>query len=319
MGMHGARRMALVCLALTLPGASELHAQRKGEIRPGAWKQRSKIPEGWIVLNTRNYHVQSQAGKEKAQRLADHMEAMLRIYKKRFRGDKSSFKRATIKLFSSRLGYLRYGAPRGSAAYYDQVKKEMVCYDTGKWTDRKTTKRPSWLAGFFGDPMDVLGTAAHEGWHQYFHWYVTSWVELPSWINEGMGDYFYAARPIAAAGKKKASVQLGRINEQSLPIIAAAIRQKRHHSLEAMLSMSRETFYADAQVCYPQAWSLCHFLMHSGNKKYEKVIPIFIRRVRDDTNMEKITKIAFRGIDFEELQQDWEEWVLQTAAPPEKR
>ena len=307
------RGIALVCAALALAAASDVHAQRGEKIRPGPWNQRSKIPAGWVVLNTRHYHVQSQAGEEKAQRLADHMEAMLRVYKKRFRSDKSSFKRYTIKLFKNRRAFIDYGASKSAAAFYSRVRKEMVCYDTGEWMDQEPEKRRGLLAFLLGNPMDVLGIAAHEGWHQYFHWYVTSWVEIPSWIDEGMGDYFYAARPIRAGGKKKSVTQLGRINDKRLPYIAAAIRQNRHFPLEKLLRMSRTDFYARSQICYPQAWSLCHFLLHSGNRKYGQVIPKFIRLVRDDTNMEKITKIAFRGIDLEKLQAEWKDWVLQTA------
>ena len=77
----------------------------------------------------------------------------------------------------------------------------MVCYDTGKWYDEAKSQGP--LTGekkTDDDPlaaarataarykMDILGAASHEGWHQYFHWYVGSRVSLPSWINEGMGD-----------------------------------------------------------------------------------------------------------------------------------
>jgi hypothetical protein len=40
---------------------------------------------------------------------------------------------------------------------------------------------------------DTGRALSHEGWHQYFHMYTVSWVAMPSWLDEGVGDYFYMA------------------------------------------------------------------------------------------------------------------------------
>ena len=32
-------------------------------------------------------------------------------------------------------------------------------------------------------PNEIIGVFAHEGWHQYFHWYCTSKIEFPSWCD----------------------------------------------------------------------------------------------------------------------------------------
>ena len=154
--------------------------------------------------------------------------------------------------------------------------------------------------------MDILGAAAHEGWHQYFHWYVVSWVELSPWVNEGMGDYFYCARPSAKGGP----TQFGRINGTRMPRIHAMVKRDAHIPLRDFVLMSKEDYYNDPANCYSQGWALCHFLQHSGNKRYARVLPKFIKLAKSDGNMDEVNRKALRGIDLDKLEAEWKAWVL---------
>ncbi len=199
---------ALSVAALLACAAPNAAAQGMKDLKRGPWDPKD-APPSWVVHTSKHYQIQSHAGAEKAERLAEHMETMLTVYKRLFpRG--RAFKRFAVKLFGDHREFLAYGAPPGAGAYYSPVDREVVCYDTGKWMDEPLTETS---AGEGDDlesmvrqmqarsTMDILGAAAHEGWHQFFHWYVTSWIELPSWINEGMGDYFYAAKPLEQSGR----------------------------------------------------------------------------------------------------------------------
>ncbi len=296
-----AHTVAIAALCLLSTAAAQ-------DIRKGLWKNR-KPPEGWIVHRTRGYQIQSQAGKEKAERLGAHMDAMLRIYRKSFRVDKAPANRYAVKLFKDRESFLAYGASPSAAAYYDPVDREMVCYDTGKWADDPPAtggaKRRSRTV------MDTLGNAAHEGWHQYFHWYITSWVQIPSWINEGMGDYFYCAKPVGEGRRRTAD--LGAINRQRMPAVWGAVNTGQNVPIAELITMSKKQFYDKGTICYPQGWALCHFLQHHEDKRYRAVVPTYIRLIRDDTNFEAITERAFRGIDLDTLNEEYEQWVLGPA------
>lgn len=292
-------------------------------IKRGPWRARH-VPEGWVMHESQNYQVQSQAGPEKAERLAEHMESMLALYKQLFRADKPFNKRYTIKLFKDREAFQRYGGKDGVGAYYSATDREMVCYDTGKWMDAATgpvtAKRDGDGDSEIKEPsayrellerykMDILGAAAHEGWHQYFHWYVVSWVELSPWVNEGMGDYFYCARPMHAAGKQLPA-QLGRLNGMRMPTIWTMLEKGEYVPLAEFILYSKEQYYANPGPCYAQGWALCHFLQHSGNKEYARVLPTFIKLAKSDGNMEEVNRKAFRGIDLQQLEADWKAWVL---------
>jgi hypothetical protein len=304
-------------------------------IKKGPWKQGYKIPKGWVVYKTRYYEVQSQAGREKAIRLGKHMEVMLKVYVKRFRPTKTlSSKKYTIKLLKNRGAFRAYGAPPGAGAYYSGRDKEMVCYDTGKWFDDPKKKGPETgrkvdlddpLAQLKSDmakrmerwKMDILGAASHEGWHQYFAWYVGSQVELPSWINEGMGDYFYTARPQKVKGRQMPA-KLGRMNPTRLDTIQSVVKQGKHVPIKEILTYDQRQYYSNSGVCYAEGWALCQFLLHSGNKKYARIVPKFIRLVDTDTNMPAVTKKAFRGINLDKLEEEWKVWVLAQRLPEDK-
>ena len=316
-------RLLPACVLGLLLMATALPSQRNGgDIRPGPWQGAAKIPPGWIVHNTKNYQVQSECGIEKAKRLGEHMEVMNEVYRKMFKPDKAGAKQQTIKLFKDDDSFHAYGAPGGAAAYYSFNDREMVCYDTGKWSDEVKVAGPT--TGVKESPverlkrrmsrfsemmtMDLLGCAAHEGWHQYFHWYVGSTVDLPSWINEGMGDYFYTAAPKETKGKK-IPAELGRINEGRLWVLQSAMRQDLFVPLKQILPMLQREFYANPSVCYAEGWAFCQFLLHGAGGKYAKVIPNYIRLVKDDTNVETVQGKAFKGFDIAALETEFKAWV----------
>ncbi|MFQ5505419.1 MAG: hypothetical protein ACE5F1_11565 [Planctomycetota bacterium] len=320
---------ALLC-TLVAPSLLAQSAPKKGR-----WNNLKRdTPKGWVVHQTRHYQIQSQAGMEKARRLGAHMEKMLKVYKKLFKPGKRIDKRYAIKLLKNREAYRGYGGPPGAAAHYDRMGKEMVCYDTGTWQDEKELGGPVTPSGKKAKKegedldtdkldlealrrkmrkrmsMDALGCAAHEGWHQYFAWYVTSWVQLPPWINEGMGDYLYAAVP-RKAKRRQIPAELGRMFPGRLAIVKWAVRNNKHVPIKKLIRYSRSEYYANPGICYAQGWALCTFLRHSGNKRYEKVVSKFVALVKNDTNMKDVTDKAFKGIDLDKLEEEWKDWVLR--------
>lgn len=314
--MRTAPLLALFLLAAPL-------AAQVADVRPGPWQTAGKVPAGWVVHNTKYYHIQSQCGLDKAKRLGAHMEVMQQVYRSMFKPDKGGAKLQTIKLFKDEPTYHEYGGPQGAAAYYSWTDREMVCYDSGKWSDEQKPDEPTTgtetpldrlkrRRSKFLDmmTMDLLGTAAHEGWHQYFDWYVGSKVELPSWIDEGMGDYFYAASPKREQKKgKKADAVLGNMNDGRLWVIQAAKQQDLMVPLERFVSMLQQDYYSNPDVCYAQGWAFCQFLLHGANGKYAKVIPTYVRLIKDDSNWKAVTEKAFKGIDLAAMNAEFQAYV----------
>ncbi|MHC4899946.1 MAG: hypothetical protein ACYTGW_22880, partial [Planctomycetota bacterium] len=234
--MNRLRIPLLAAVAALLTLVPDLEAQRgRRPFKPGFWRTKKDYAKGFVVHTTRHYQIQSQAGMDKAKRLGKHMETMFKVYYKCFNPKKPFLKKQAIKLLKNRAQFIRYGAPPGAGAYYSPMEHEMVCYDTGKWMDEQDADDnlfdnddeedlmdPNYYRKIRAKyQMDILGAAAHEGWHQYFHWLVVSPVQLPSWLNEGMGDYFYSARPKKVKGRRMPA-ELGRMNHMRLPIVKLA-------------------------------------------------------------------------------------------------
>lgn len=307
-----ARATALA--ALLVPLAAQ------GVIRPGPWTSAGKVPTGWVVHNTKNYHVQSQCGLDKAKRLGEHMEVMNAVYRRMFKpSGTGGVKLQTIKVFVDEKAFHAYGAPAGAGAYYSSSDREMVCYDTGKWSDEDKAQAPATgketardrLARRLGDfedmmKMDILGCAAHEGWHQYYHWLVVSDVDLPSWINEGMGDYFYTAAPREGKGKK---ADLGRMFDGRLSILKVAKAQSRMVPLAEFLRMLQRDYYSNPSICYAQGWAFCQFLMHGAEGKYAKLIPQYVSEIARTTNWEAVQDKVFKGVDLAKLETEFHAYV----------
>jgi hypothetical protein len=321
--LAAARRLPVVLALVAATASAQV-------LKPGPWIK-TQVPDGWLLHETTHYQIQSQCGLEKAKRLANHMETMNRVYRTMFKCDREGAKPQPIKLFKDEQGFQQYGQMgRGVAAYYSQTDREMVCYDTGKWSDEVEAVATESDKAEGEDPeaaaeklmkkldremeMDLLGVAAHEGWHQYFHWYVGSWVELPSWINEGMGDYFYTAVPKKVSGKKLPA-ELGRIFTGRMAVLKRAARDRNGKNmmvpLSKLLRYSQRDYYSNPSVCYAEGWGICQFLLHSGNPKYAKVVPNFIRLVKEDTNMKVVAEKAFKDIDIEQLDREFVAWVRQ--------
>lgn len=309
--------------ALSLGGSAE--AQR---IKPGKWRVNDE-PEGWILAKTTNYQIQSQVPRERALLVGNHLESMMMEYRRRFKS-KKPLPEFTLKIFKNAAEYHKYGGPPGSLAYYSDQTDELVCYDTGTLDGRDNFPEPGEgrdlrerLKGL-GIPdeelanaelmvamtrlstMPLLGVLSHEGWHQYFHFWIVSMVDFPSWLDEGMGDYFSTA----VVSKDGKSVKCGEIAPIRFAMIHAAIRQGKHVPIKDLIRFRQADYYKNPGLCYAQGWSLVYFCYHSGNPRYAEIPDKIISVFKDKHKMDLATEIAFKGIDIDEFEEDWKAFFL---------
>lgn len=298
-------------------------------VRPGEWSPK-KVPAGWTVLETENYQVQSQIAVDDARRLAEHLEAMLDVYRQMLPFRKK-FPRFILKIFRDRKAFGAY-APAGAenaAAYYDKANKELVGYDTGVLLgERRIPDRISLVSGaeapfsaaelarldelfaaitdaYVYDLADVL---SHEGWHQYFHYYTVSWIAMPSWLDEGVGDYFFMARR-----QPDGSYRLGEPNAFRLRRLQRAFDEGTTVSFRRMLDFGQEDYYSNPSVFYAQGWSMVQFLMQHEGARRRALIPALIEEFKENKNFRKATEKAFKGLDLAALD---DEWILWAATHP---
>jgi hypothetical protein len=317
-------RTLLVTLALALAFASPAFAG--DTVKRGKWRIGDE-PKTWILYSTEHYQVQSHIAKDRAKVVTDHLERMMIEYRKRFPIDKP-LKDMVVKIFANRKEYLAYGASPGSLAYYSPSDRELVCYDTGFVTgkepppdvpkDRGLAERlkqlgiPEEEIAGVADALRVLsntnllGVLSHEGWHQYFHFFIVSQVEFPSWLDEGMGDYFYSAKP-APDGK---SMVFGDLMPGRFVTIWAALKTDKYVPVRDLIRYRQPDYYKNPQVCYAEGWSLVYFCLHSGNERYAKIPTTLIHVFKDKHRMDEATDEAFAHVDLQKFEDEWKAFYL---------
>ena len=318
---------SLVASTVAAPAAPSAQPSRAGdpEVRPGEWSKR-KVPRGWVVIETRHYHVQSQVGEEKGQRIGEHLEAMLEVYREMlpFRKRLPTF---VVKIFRDREGFLEYyPSGTGAAAYYDQTRKELVGFDSGilagvRDIPARVRLGPA-LEGLFDAEQqqrldalfeeitdaytyDLADVFSHEGWHQYFHYYTVSWVSMPSWLDEGMGDYFFTARR-----DESGTFVVGELNHTRLRRLQRAFDEGSTVPFGRMLEFEQRDYYANPGVFYAQGWSMVHFLMQHEDEDYRELIPDLLRDFKDSKNFVQSTERVLGHLDLDELDEQWILWVI---------
>jgi hypothetical protein len=303
-------------------------------VRPGKWNPK-KPPKGWVVFESKHYQVQSQCGKAKAQALAAHLESMLEIYAD-FLPTRRKLDMFVLKLFKNRAAFVEYGKNENAVAYYSKYDGELVGYDTGiilgkrdipaqlfldvGIADRFTLTERQGLDPHFeaitdAYVMDTARVLSHEGWHQYFHFYTVSIVDMPSWLDEGVGDYFFmATRDDQPTGS---DYRLGDLNQGRLRVLQRAMEDGTTVTFERLMDFVQQDYYSNASVYYAQGWSMVHYLMQNPDPKYRELIPELIRDFKDTKNFRKSTDKVFKGLDLKQLDRDWIGWVLsQTSVDP---
>jgi hypothetical protein len=315
------RRLPLLLSILLVVSALPLAAQIRGAngMKKGGWKPQD-VPQGWKVYNIGRYEFQSDAPADRVKRIGEHLNVMFRTYKKMFPTGRTPSGRFVIKIFKNREGFREYGAPPGAGAYYSWTDKEMVGYDTGLLggemdpdrTEGTTGKKTGSVLDLLRKKhtMDTLGAFTHEGWHQYFHWYCTSKIDFPSWCDEGIAEYFY---PTTLDEKKKPV--LGHPNTYRLDTIKRAIQKEKHIPLEQLVTFNQRSYYRVAGLAYAQGWSVVHFFMEHPQYKKKRYVQRFVKTFVDKHDIEKAVTLVFGRMDWEKVEADWKEWVLELEDP----
>jgi Protein of unknown function (DUF1570) len=330
------------------PGASALNLARSAvaalllaaaapagdtQVKEGQWNKRD-VPKGWTLLETEHYQVQCALGPELTQKLADHQEHMLTLYEQ-FMPTRRKLETFILKVFPNKAAFCEYSgfpADTGTVAYYSQHTKELVGYDCGFVFGKRTIPDALRLKPATGDDLsdrdrqrinelfaavtdaytfDLVRVLAHEGWHQYFHFYTVSWVPMPQWLDEGVGDYFFMA-PQGMEDGAVPTYDPGTIFTHRLRRIRRGLEDGHYTPFEPFMDFDQEAYYEPSRVGvnYAQGWSMVHFLLENPDPKRRELIPKLIKDFKDTKNFQKSTDKVFKGEDYEQLDRDWIGWLL---------
>lgn len=115
-------------------------------------------------------------------------------------------------------------------------------------------------------------TIQHEGFHQFVHYVVRG--DIPIWVNEGMAEYF-GEGIFTGDGMVTGVVPPARCKR-----IKAEIAGDKFKSINQMMhTESREWLSEMSVVNYDQAWSMCQFLSHGENGRYQNAFASYMQGI----------------------------------------
>jgi hypothetical protein len=293
----------------------------------GAWNA-SDVPDGWVVERSQHYQVQCRIGRDAARDLARHMEAMLGLYRD-FLPSAGRADTFVIKVFGDRDAFRAYCKAHGidgSGAWFDREARELLVWDTGIVLGKREIP-----TGIHLDPdrsitlphadmqrvlhlldaatgaytPDTASLLAHEGWHQYFHAWMVSWVPTPAWLEEGIGDWFATATPDESGRYHAGSIHHGRLRD-----LHRALEEGTTVHVESLMRLTTTEYYERDEVYYAQGWSLVQFLMQHRDEAWRSVVPRLLKEFRESKSFPGATRTVLEGLDLDRMHAEWLAWVL---------
>lgn len=251
------------------------------------------LPPGWGSFQTAHYDIQYDTDDEFARELGKHLEAILVEYQRRFPMDPKTggwSERFTVKVFKKKEAFDSYAEANGvtgAAAYFSPAQNELVCYKTVDEGRKKT-----------------FHIIYHEASHQYLHLYMGRDVQIPIWLNEGVAEVFYGGE-FGSDGKLKIGENRERILE-----IKEAIRQRREIPLARIFEYTQKQFYADAQLCYAEGWSIAYFLWNTKDARFRGLLDRFYAVLKESGEKDQAFAETFGKVDLDAMEDAWRKFVL---------
>ncbi len=285
---------------------------------------------GWWAHETENYVFLTNSKKRRfIQTMAKEVEVLRKeVYEKWFPPRDEITAIGTVRVFSDPNEYHSYGGPSGSAGYWSSQHEELVLFDNFEGMASKSSQE------------FTKAVMYHEAFHQYIYYSVGD-LAPHSWFNEGHGDYF--AGHVIRGRRVKALPFDWRVKFLRLHLTY----DRGLIPIRSLVRLPQREYYNNAGLKYAQGWALIYFLREVARKPEWKGIPdryfahlqenvAAFKRLKDDEqddqgegvegipgvtvysweDREKVERIleaavekGFEGVDYEELQEVFVEWV----------
>ncbi len=251
---------------------------------------KQQFPNG-VALETKYYHVLSTADPDTTKELAIRMNAVFRLYDRLFDFDEKIPYKCIIKFWKDRHQYAANGGLPGAAAHYSPRTKELVGYNTKALADTKHM-----------DPYQIM---FHEGWHQYFDFYIPG---APRWFDEGFAEVF------APTQIRRGRARMRR-NEHGAKLASWLLKEGRLFPIRQLIRMSHTQFMASSDITYAQSYSFITFLMNfkHPDRKTQKAVRGFYKdyfwALRKGMDPVDAVDHVFGNVRLEVLEEMWKKSV----------
>ena len=267
-----------------------------------------------LVSSRGNYIIEYATRPDFAKRAAEEMEQIQALYRHVLPTQKP-IPPCRIKIFDREEEFEAYSGAYGAAAYWSPMQEEIVGYRF-EGDKLKLDSKEEFTIAEEKNPEEVtFKVLYHEGFHQYMHFYMgrARNIYVPSWLNEGMGDYFFGGD--WNKGRNKFTIGL---NDWRLKTIYNAVKKNEHVPLEKIFRYEQMDYYSKASLCYAEGWAINYFFQMGdvARKKGYNTIPMrMMEELKSSGNWEKATDKVFGGLDLKKMEEEWKQFVLALPVP----
>ena len=294
---------------------------------------RRHLSKGWKAVDTENYILIYDTKDENlVAKIKNDLEAVRKKFVELFPPAKPIEAVSTVRVCKDREEFQKFsGMPPQVAGYWNSATEELVFFD------------------FDSDPRSRQGGAAanrnsyivlyHEAFHQYIY-YSCGEIAPHSWFNEGYGDYF-SGSVIGRGGRKVDRIEM---NPWRVGVVKKIVEQGEHAPLKDLVRFEQPEYYKKGSVYYAQGWSFVYFLNESKaarkNPAWSRILSGYFATLKSsyrealdalgpDPVEEKVREAqlkarkaavekAFAGLNMEELEKAWAEFVGKLKDPAAK-
>lgn len=282
--------------------------------------EKSALCSDWQLLRSSkgNYLIEYATSTEYAKKCGEELEQIQALYRQVIPSAKG-IPQCRVKVFDREEDFQYYGLSPGAAAYWSPGQEEVVCY---KFEGDKVTldsREEFTVAEERPAEETTFKILYHEAFHQYMYYMMGKGrrIYVPSWLNEGLGDYFFGGEWTKNRGK----FTIG-INDWRVKTIVNAVKKNEHVALEKIFRYDQMQYYSDARLCYAEGWAINYFFMQSPVAKAKGYPQIPVRMLEalktgagGEDGWQKATDKAFAGIDLRKMEEEWKAFVLTLPIP----
>jgi hypothetical protein len=277
---------------------------------------RSALCSDWNVMRSPrgSYLIEYGTSTEYAKRCADELEQIFALYRQVIPCQKG-IPQCRVRIFDREDDFIQYSGHPGAAAYWSPGHEEIVCYKF-EGDKMKLDSREEIVLEETRPPEEItFKVLYHECFHQYMYYLMGRGrgVDFPSWLGEGLGDYFFGGE----WQKNPRKFQIG-INEWRVKRIQDAVKKDQHVALDKIVRYDQMGYYSNASLCYAEGWALMYFLLTSPAAKakgWSRLPMAMIDALKSSGDAEKATNKVFQGVDLKAMEEEWKKFVLAIPLP----
>jgi hypothetical protein len=278
---------------------------------------RSALCSDWSSLKSSkgNYLIEYATSADYAKRCGEELENILMLYRQVLPTQKS-LTQCRVKVFDREEDFMYYGQMPGAAAYWSPGQEEIVAYKFEGDKVKFDSAEEFTIADERAPEEVTFKILYHEAFHQYMYYTIGGRgrrVYVPSWLNEGLGDYFFGGE----WQKSPKKFTIG-INDWRIAKIVTAIKADKHVALDKIFRYEQAQYYSNAGLCYAEGWAINYFFQQSdvAKKKGYHMIPTrMLEALKTGGDWEKATDKAFAGIDIKKMEEEWKDFMLKLPIP----